>query len=108
MGTEFNQFPEFPQGEAQPLHLPDEANSLDTVLCIQPESTRTTICHGQQVAFLIEADSVNSEGGALGDLSDLHARAPCMVVRPHDKIIQSGAKSRVQRGQIKKAGVEQS
>jgi len=65
--------------------------------CVQPESTRTANSLGQQVAFLIEADRIDGEGRALGDFSDLHVGAPDLVVGRHDKIIQSGAQSRVKR-----------
>src|SRR5713101_3108406 len=107
MRTKLDQFPDFPEREAQPLHLPDETNSLDGVFCVQPESTRTATCLRQQVALLIETDRIDSQDRALGDFSDLHGRARGLVVCAHNRIIQSGAQSRVKRAGKTIAMVEQ-
>src|SRR6266568_6361906 len=97
--TKIDQLSDLPKREAEPLHLPDEAKSLDGVFRVQPETAHAASCFWQQSAPLVESDRIDGQGCPLCDFANLDDLARSLMVRLHNKIIQSGAWSRVKLGE---------
>ena len=72
MFPQVQELPDFAQGEAQALHLPDKTQSSDIVAAIQPESAGAARCFRKQGAALIEPDCVHGERRPFRHLSNLH------------------------------------
>jgi hypothetical protein len=76
MRAKLDQLPDLSQGETQPLHLPDEAKTLDGVFCVEPESTRTAGRLRQELAPLIKPDRIDGQRSSFSNFPDLHVCAP--------------------------------
>ncbi len=97
--TKLDQFSDLPKREAEPLHLPDEAKSLDGIFRVQPEPARASRSFRQQFASLVETDRIDGQSCPFCDFANLDDLATSSMIRAHDQIIQSGVRSRVKLGE---------
>src|SRR5260370_39368262 len=98
--TKLDQFSDLPKREAEPLHLPDEAKSLDGIFRVQPEPARTSRYFRQQFAPFVEPDRIDGQGCPFCDFANLDDLATSLMIRSHDHTTWSIVQSQARRNRL--------
>jgi hypothetical protein len=78
------QFSDFPEGESEYLHSPDETYALDVFRRIEPKAPRGSHRSRKQSPLLIKADRIDRQLGSSGNFADLQRGMGRLMIRRHD------------------------